>query len=270
MTIREKIHEIIYEADTPAGKWFDIVLIGAIVFSLVLVMLDSVSSIHAEYEDFFFYAELVVTLLFTLEYILRIICTNKPLKYMLSFYGIIDLLSTLPLYLSFIMVGNYHLVTLRALRLLRIFRILKIAQYVGASNRLLSALRSSLPKILIFLYSMIIVSFIVGTFMYFIEGPESGFTSIPRSIYWTIVTLTTVGYGDIHPITPLGQFVASLLMIFGYGIIAVPTGIVGAEFAATAKTKTNTQNCFNCGENHHTDHAKICHQCGYTLSKDES
>jgi voltage-gated potassium channel len=265
MNWREQIHEIIYEADTPAGKWFDIGLIIAIILSLVLVMLDSVSTIHDSYLEFFFIAEWIVTILFSIEYILRIVCTNKPLKYIFSFYGIVDLLSTLPLYLSLIIVGNSPLITLRALRLLRVFRILKVTKYIGAGNRLAVAIRSSLPKIFVFLYSVIIVSFIVGTLMYLVEGPEHGFTSIPRSIYWTIVTLTTVGFGDIHPQTPLGQFIATFVMILGYGIIAVPTGIVGAEYATNKETKKNTQSCFDCGEDNHVDGAKVCHQCGYKL-----
>ncbi len=270
MTIREKLHEIIYEADTPSGKLFDIVLIIAIILSLVLVMLDSVKSIHDANENLFYYAEWVITILFSIEYILRIVCTNRPLKYVFSFYGVVDLLSTLPLYLSLIMVGSSSLVTFRALRLLRIFRILKITKYIGAGNRLIIALKASIPKILVFLYSVIIISFIVGTLMYLVEGPASGFTSIPRSIYWTIVTLTTVGFGDIHPITPLGQFIATFIMILGYGVIAVPTGIVGATYASsTDVNKNNTQSCFNCGEDNHTDAAKVCHQCGYTLHKDE-
>ena len=268
MTWREKLHEVIYEADTPAGKWFDIILIIVIVFSLILVSLDSVSSIHDSYIDFFYISEWIVTILFTIEYILRIVCTKKPFKYIFSFYGIVDLLSTLPLYLSLLIVGNSPLMTLRALRLLRVFRILKITKYIGAGNRLAVAIRSSLPKIFVFLYSVIIISFIVGTIMYLVEGPEHGFTSIPRSIYWTIVTLTTVGFGDIHPVTPLGQFIATFVMILGYGIIAVPTGIVGAEYATSKPVKDNTQSCFNCGEDYHTDDAKVCHQCGYSLNKD--
>ncbi len=269
MSWREKLHEIIYEADTPAGKWFDVILIIVIILSLILVMLDSVSSIHMAYLEFFLIAEWVITILFSIEYVLRIVCTNKPFKYIFSFYGIVDLLSTLPLYLSLIIVGNSPLLTLRALRLLRVFRILKITKYIGAGNRLAVAIRSSLPKIFVFLYSVIIVSFIVGTLMYLVEGPEHGFTSIPRSIYWTIVTLTTVGFGDIHPVTPVGQFIATLVMILGYGIIAVPTGIVGAEYATSGTTKhNNTQSCFNCGEDRHPDRAKVCHQCGYSLNKD--
>lgn len=268
MTWREKLHEVIYEADTPAGKWFDIILIIVIIFSLVLVSLDSVSSIHNAYIDFFYISEWIVTILFTIEYILRIVCTKKPIKYIFSFYGLVDLLSTLPLYLSLLIVGNSPLMTLRSLRLLRVFRILKVTKYIGAGNRLVIAIRSSLPKIFVFLYSVIITSFIVGTIMYLVEGPENGFKSIPVSIYWTIVTLTTVGFGDIHPVTPLGQLIASFVMILGYGIIAVPTGIVGAEYATNKELKNNTQSCYNCGEDNHTDKAKVCHQCGYSLNKE--
>ena len=267
MTWREKLHEIIYEADTTAGKLFDIVVIIVIVFSLILVSLDSVESIHEAHVNFFYISEWVVTILFSIEYILRIIATKKPFKYILSFYGLVDLLSTLPLYLSLLIVGNSPLVTLRSLRLLRVFRILKITKYTGAGKRLALSLKSSLPKIFVFLFSVIIISFIVGTIMYLVEGSENGFSSIPISIYWTIVTLTTVGYGDIHPETPLGQFIASLLMILGYGIIAVPTGIVGAEYASAKSTIKNTQSCFNCGESNHPDKAKVCHQCGHSLNR---
>ena len=268
MTWREKLHEIIYEADTKSGKWFDIILIVVIVFSLILVMLDSVESLHKAHPIFFYTSEWVVTIVFTIEYIARIIATKKPFKYIFSFYGIVDLLSTLPLYLSLIIVGNSPLVTLRSLRLLRIFRILKVTKYVGASNRLIIALKKSWPKIFIFIFSVVIISFIVGTIMYLVEGPENGFTSIPISIYWTIVTLTTVGFGDIHPVTPLGQLIATFIMILGYGVIAVPTGIVSAEYTMNDKPKSNTQSCYNCGENNHLDNAKVCHQCGYTLNNE--
>ena len=265
---REKLHEIIYEADTPKGKAFDVLLLVVISLSILFVMLDSVQSIYDEYHDFFYIAEWVITIIFTIEYILRIISIKKPFKYIFSFYGIIDLLSTLPLYLTFFFSTSYALMTLRALRLLRIFRILKITRYIGASNNLATALRSSLPKIMIFIYAVIIISFITGTLMYLIEGPEHGFTSIPVSIYWTIVTLTTVGFGDIHPVTPLGQFIATLIMILGYGVIAVPTGIVSSEYASQSKQQSkNTQSCYNCGEKEHKDSAKFCQTCGYSLNK---
>ncbi|MDN6280620.1 MAG: ion transporter [Psychroflexus sp.] len=264
---KEKIHEIIYEADTKKGRIFDIILLIAISFSIVLVLLDSVQSIYDKYHDYFYYAEWVITIIFTIEYILRVVCIRKPKKYIFSFYGIIDLLSTLPLYISFMFTASYALMTLRALRLLRVFRILKVTRYIGASNRLRVALRSSVPKIMIFIFSIIIISFIAGTIMYLVEGPEHGFTSIPVSIYWTIVTLTTVGFGDIHPVTPLGQSIATIIMVLGYGIIAVPTGIVSSELVNAKPDQTQTQSCYNCGEKNHLDKAKFCQHCGYTLNQ---
>ncbi|MGO2102527.1 MAG: ion transporter [Psychroflexus halocasei] len=266
MSWREKLHEIIYEADTREGKIFDVLLLIVITISIILVMLDSVQNIYDQYHDYFYYAEWVITIIFTIEYILRIICIKKPIKYIFSFYGIIDLLSTLPLYISFFFSASYALMTLRALRLLRVFRILKITRYIGAGNRLMVALKSSLPKIMIFIFSVVIISFIAGTIMYLVEGPEHGFTSIPVSIYWTVVTLTTVGFGDIHPVTPLGQSIATLIMVLGYGVIAVPTGIVSSEFMQSSNNQTQTQSCFNCNEKDHLDDAKYCHNCGYTLN----
>lgn len=266
---RFRLHEIIYEADTTAGKLFDVVLFFFIVASVILVMLESVSSLDAKYHAFFDIAEWVITILFTLEYFGRIIAIKKPSRYIFSFYGIIDLLSTVPKYLSLLFVGTHALVALRALRLLRIFRILKLARYVGASNRLMVALRASKAKIAVFLFFVLILCIILGTVMYLVESDqESGFTSIPRSIYWAIVTLTTVGYGDIAPITALGQFIASMIMIIGYGIIAIPTGIVTAEFASNTNIHTNTQHCPNCGNETHNDNAKFCHGCGQLLNDD--
>lgn len=261
------LHEVIYEADTRAGKLFDIVLLFFIVASIILVMLESVNSIDATYHQALNIGEWIVTILFTLEYIARIIAVKKPLKYVTSFYGIIDLLSTIPKYLSLIFVGTHALVALRALRLLRIFRILKLARYLGASNRLIVALRASRVKISVFLFAVIIMSVILGTIMYLIEGEENGFTNIPKSVYWCIVTLTTVGYGDIAPNTPFGQFIASMVMILGYGIIAVPTGIVTAEITRSSDTKmpTNTQSCPNCSAEKHKDRAEFCYKCGHEL-----
>ena len=225
------------------------------------------SSLDAKYHKFFDIAEWVITILFTLEYFGRIIAIKKPTKYIFSFYGIIDLLSTIPKYLSLLFVGTHALVALRALRLLRIFRILKLARYVGASNRLMVALRASKAKILVFLFFIVILAIILGTIMYLVETEQdSGFTSIPRSIYWAIVTLTTVGYGDIAPVTPLGQLIASVIMIMGYGIIAIPTGIVTAELTSNAKIHTNTQNCPNCAAEEHKDNAEFCYNCGYILN----
>ena len=262
-----RLHEIIYEADTTAGKLFDFVLFFFIVASVILVGLESVERLDAKYHEFFNIAEWVITILFTIEYIGRIIAIKKPSKYIFSFYGVIDLLSTIPKYLSLLFVGTHALVALRALRLLRIFRILKLARYVGASNRLMVALRASRAKIAVFLFFIVILAVILGTIMYLIETNEdSGFTSIPRSIYWAIVTLTTVGYGDIAPVTALGQLIASVIMILGYGIIAIPTGIVTAELTSKAKIQTNTQNCPNCAAEKHRDNAEYCYKCGELLN----
>jgi len=265
---KNQLHEIIYEADTPAGKSFDVIILIMILASVVLVMLESVSYINAKYASLFNILEWVITIVFTIEYFLRIMTISNPRKYIFSFYGIIDLLSTIPKYLSILFVGTHALAALRALRLLRVFRILKLARFIGESNNLVTSLKASRAKISVFLFAVLIVSIILGTVMYLIEGPEHGFTSIPRSVYWCIVTLTTVGYGDISPETPLGQFIASIVMILGYGIIAVPTGIVSAEYAQqTKKNKIplNTQHCSNCNAGNHMDDAKFCNKCGHTL-----
>lgn len=266
MTWKEKVHEVIYEADTTAGKAFDVVLIVVILASLTLVVLDSVESISLRYHNLFVTLEWIVTIFFTIEYILRIISIKQPKNYIFSFYGIVDFLSTIPLYISLIFAGSGALLSLRALRLLRVFRVFKLARYSGAGSVVSVALKRSMPKILIFLYSVIIVAFVSGTIMYLVEGPENGYTSIPIGIYWTIVTLTTVGFGDIHPVTPLGQFIATLIMLLGYGIIAVPTGIVTAEMTKENFSR-NTQVCYNCGESQHKDNAEFCHKCGYPLNK---
>ncbi len=268
---KSKLHEVIYEADTPAGKLFDVVLLILILLSIILVMLESVASLDEKYHVFFNNAEWIITILFTIEYFLRIIAINKPTKYIFSFYGIIDLLSTVPKYLSLFLTGYHALIAVRALRLLRVFRILKITRYLGEARGLTDALKASRAKISVFLFAVIILSFIMGTLMYLVEGSESGFTNIPISIYWCIVTLTTVGYGDIAPATPLGQLIASIIMIMGYGIIAVPTGIVTAEYANSSRSKirTNTQSCANCNESDHRDGADFCHQCGYPLHGEE-
>ncbi|MDR6300310.1 ion transporter [Mesonia maritima] len=264
---REKLHEIIYEADTPAGKAFDIVLLIVIVLSIIFVMIESIKGLDQWIYDLLFYAEWVVTILFTLEYVARIVVIRKPTRYIFSFYGIIDLLSTIPLYLSMFITGGAALFTIRALRLLRIFRILKINRYIGEGNKLMVALRDSRAKILVFLFAVVVLSLIFGTVMYIVEGAESGFTSIPISVYWCIVTLTTVGFGDIHPVTPLGQFIAAVIMIMGYGIIAVPTGIVSAEYSKISRKEilNNTQSCYNCNEKQHFNKANFCHKCGYKL-----
>ena len=276
--LKSKLHTIIYEADTPMGKLFDVVLLILILVSVILVMLESVTSIDTHYHDFLYFGEWVITIFFTIEYILRIITVKKASNYIFSFYGIIDFLSTIPLYLSFILAGSNALLAVRALRLLRVFRILKITRYMGEANKLNKALRDSKPKILVFLFAVLILSIIAGTIMYLVEGEQSGFVSIPISVYWCIVTLTTVGFGDIAPVTPLGQFIAAIIMIMGYGIIAVPTGIVSAEYASKKTTTlddpeyihVNTKSCQNCNENNHHDHAEFCHKCGTTLLEKDS
>ena len=277
---KSKLHEIIYEADTPTGKLFDVVLLIAILASILLVMLESIKSFDDRFHTFLNISEWVITILFTIEYILRIITVKKPMKYVTSFFGIIDLLSTIPKYLSMIFIGTHALVALRALRLLRIFRILKLARYLGASNQLANAIKASKAKIAVFLFAVIIAATIFGTIMYLVEGEENGFTNIPKSVYWCIVTLTTVGFGDIAPQTPLGQLIATIIMILGYGIIAVPTGIVSAEFTKSSDTKKNisdeeheqlktvmlsTQSCANCMAEKHQDGAEYCHKCGHEL-----
>ena len=276
--LKNKLHTIIYEADTPMGKLFDVVLLILILVSVILVMLESVASIDTHYHDFLYFGEWVITIFFTIEYILRIITVKKASNYIFSFYGIIDFLSTIPLYLSFILAGSNALLAVRALRLLRVFRILKITRYMGEANKLNKALRDSKPKILVFLFAVLILSIIAGTIMYLVEGEQSGFVSIPISVYWCIVTLTTVGFGDIAPVTPLGQFIAAIIMIMGYGIIAVPTGIVSAEYASKKTTTlddpeyihVNTQSCQNCNENNHHDNAEFCHKCGSTLHQKDA
>lgn len=263
-----KLHEVIYEADTRAGKIFDIAILIVIIISVALVMMESVSSLLYQYAWQFYIAEWIITAIFTIEYILRIIAINKPKRYIFSFYGIVDLLSTLPSYIGFIFGGANLLFAIRALRLLRIFRVLKITRYIGESRRLMLALRKSKAKILVFLFAVIIICIIAGTLMHLVEGRGGGFDNIPLSIYWCIVTLTTVGFGDIAPVTPLGRFIASIIMVTGYGIIAVPTGIVSAEFTkATKDSLENTQVCPNCNEWKHLDKAVYCHNCGYKLNE---
>jgi len=280
---KSKIHEVIYEADTPMGRLFDVILLIAILASIVLVMLESVKTLDEKFHDFLNISEWIITILFSIEYIARIVSVKKPLRYIFSFYGIIDLLSTIPKYISLFLAGTHALVALRALRLLRVFRILKLARYLGASNQLASAIKASKAKIAVFLFAVVIAAVIFGTIMYLVEGEENGFTNIPKSVYWCIVTLTTVGFGDIAPQTPLGQLIATVIMILGYGIIAVPTGIVSAEYTKYSDTKEkltdeeheqlksvslNTQSCSNCMEENHPDGSEFCHKCGHELHHD--
>ena len=262
--LRYRLHEIIFEADTPAGKLFDVILILSIIISVIVVMLDSVAALQLSYGRLFLQLEWLFTILFTIEYALRLSCIGRPLKYAGSFYGIVDLLSILPSYISLLLPAGKYLLVIRILRLLRVFRVLKLVQYVGESAFLQRALWASRRKIVVFLLSVFLLMVIFGSVMYIVEGPEHGFTSIPRSIYWAIVTMTTVGYGDISPRTNLGQAIASLVMILGYGIIAIPTGIVTSELAF--KRSISTQACPECSAEGHDVNAKHCKFCGASLN----
>uniref|UniRef100_UPI00404936F6 ion transporter n=1 Tax=Flavobacterium sp. TaxID=239 RepID=UPI00404936F6 len=261
--IRKRIYIIIYGTDTVAGRLFDFILLGLILFSVLLVMLETVDDIDGKYHNLLWIGEWVITVFFSIEYLLRIWVIDKPKKYILSFYGIIDLMAVLPMYLSFFFLGTSVLAIVRSLRLLRLFKILNHPQFSQQSHLLMKSMHNSRGKILIFIYFILISTVLIGSIMYVVEGPEAGFTSIPVGIYWTIVTLTTVGFGDITPITPLGQFIASVVMILGYGVIAVPTGIVTAEIAYTnahEKIKAKKK-CTFCDTELAQD-AKFCHQCG--------
>lgn len=269
---KERLHEVIYGTHTPAGKTFDLVLLVVILYSVIIVMLESIPRIDQKYHDFLNISEWIVTILFTIEYVLRIICIRTPRKYIFSFFGIIDFLSTIPKYLSFFIGGSQYMTAFRALRLLRVFRILKLVRFIGESNNLLRALKASRTKIFVFVFFVLIVSVLLGTIMYLVEGPQHGFNSIPHSVYWTIVTLTTVGYGDISPETGLGQFIATIIMIVGYGIIAVPTGIVSAEYVSAKQKKKGKKKkertCPECGTTIISNDAHYCRVCGFRL-KDE-
>ena len=264
---RQRLNIIIHGVNTPAGKLFDVVLLCVILLSVLLVLLETVQNLDNQYHEILVFLEWIITIFFSIEYALRIISTRKPLKYIFSFYGIIDFISILPMYLSFFIPGTKILSVVRALRLLRLFRILNLAKFTGQASELKLAINASRTKITVFVYFVFIISILLGAVMYVVESKESGFTSIPTSIYWCIVTLTTVGYGDIAPITPLGKFIASFIMILGYGIIAVPTGIVTAEIAGSKnKRKLFAPNCPNCHSQPLSDEAKFCHKCGAKLN----
>ncbi len=266
--LRYRLHEIIFEADTPAGKLFDVALIVGIVISVLVVMLDSVAGLALQYGQLFLCLEWFFTVMFTVEYGLRLSCLGRPSKYAKSFYGVVDLLSILPSYISLLLPAGKYLLVIRILRLLRIFRVLKLVQYVGESNFLQRALWASRRKIAVFLLSVFLMMVIFGSVMYIVEGAENGFTSIPRSIYWAVVTMTTVGYGDISPQTAIGQAIASIVMILGYGIIAIPTGIVTAELSSN-NLRVSTQACPECSAEGHDDDAKHCKSCGAVLNPEE-
>ena len=268
--LRNRLHEVIFEADTKAGKWFDIILLIAILASVIIVILESVPSYQAKYGTLFRTLEWAFTIFFTIEYGLRLYAVYKPMKYAKSFFGIIDLMSILPTYLSLLIVGTHSLMIVRGLRLLRVFRIFKLANFLSQGQVIMAALKSSRDKIFVFVIFILIMVSIFGSIMYLVEGASNDqFDSIPRSIYWAIVTLTTVGYGDISPVTPFGQAIAAVIMISGYAIIAVPTGIVTAEAmqqaARTKDKKVSTQSCRYCSAEGHDEDAEFCKYCGEAL-----
>jgi voltage-gated potassium channel len=262
---RERWHEVIFEADTPAGKRFDLALLVVILFSVFTVCVESVREIREAYGSVLHLVEWTLTGLFTLEYVARLATVRRPLRYAFSFYGLVDLLAILPTYVSALFPGSQSLLVIRALRLLRVFRILKLTHFVGEANLLGAAMRASMRKITVFLGVVVTTVLIAGAFMYLVEGEEHGFTSIPVSIYWAVVTMSTVGFGDIVPHTPLGRFIASVLMIIGYAIIAVPTGIVTVELGAATRAANNTQACPACGAGTHDNDAQYCKYCGSKL-----
>lgn len=264
--LRQRIHEIIFDHDSHAERAFDVALIAAIVLSVVVVMLDSVAAVSARYGGVLLVAEWTFTILFTIEYVLRLWTSPRPLAYARSFYGLVDLLSVLPTYLSVLFPQTRFLIALRVLRVLRVFRILKLAQYIREAAVLSAALRASRHKITVFVATVLTVVVVVGSLMYLIEGPASGFTSIPQSIYWAVVTLTTVGYGDVAPVTPLGKALSAALMVIGYGIIAVPTGIVTMEIERASRAAGTVRRCPGCNATGHDADARHCKHCGAPLS----
>lgn len=273
-SLRDRLYIIIFEADTRAGKNFDIALLWAILLSTLIVMLESVKELRDAYTIWFDASEIFFTVIFTIEFILRIWTARKATGYLTSFYGIVDFLSVLPTYLELVITSSQYLMIIRIFRLMRVFRVLKLGRSMREADALWLSLKSSRTKIGVFLFAVFNVAVIMGTIMYIVEGGENGFTSIPRSIYWAIVTMTTVGFGDIHPHTDLGQFFSVILMILGYGIIAVPTGIVGVEMFKDSNNASNTNSnaimledthCHNCGRTGHLPSSNFCMQCGSEL-----
>ena len=266
MSWKTKLHEVIFEADTRAGKLFDIILLILILGSVATVMLESVNSIRREHGQILNLIEWGLTILFSIEYITRIISIKKPLKYIFSFYGLIDLLSILPTYLGIFITGASSMAAIRSIRLLRVFRILKLARYLKEAAAFKSILIAMRPKIIVFLVAIFSIVTIMGTIIYMIEDPKDGFTSIPRCIYWAVVTLTTVGYGDIAPQTVLGQVFASLIMVMGYSIIVIPTVfVVTSSMLSSQENKLNTQSCPSCSKEGHDNNAEFCKFCGDDL-----
>ena len=263
--LQEQIKIVIFGTDTRGGKLFDIVLIITIILSIIAVLLDSVTEYNQKYGNILHIAEWIFTIMFTVEYLLRIYSIRKPVSYIFSFFGIVDLLAVIPTYLSLFFPGTQVLTVIRVLRVLRVFRVLKLVQYMGEANVLVKAMVASRRKIFVFLFALMNIVVILGSVMYLIEGQSSGFTSIPRSIYWAIVTLTTVGYGDISPVTNFGQAIAAIIMIIGYSIIAVPTGIVTSEINYVLK-KTKKRKCIVCNKDGYDENDKFCSSCGSKLT----
>lgn len=264
MGIKQQLHQVIFEAETTAGKIFDLVLILAILGSVAVTMLESVESLSQGYENLFFAFEVVFTVFFTVEFFLRIYCSQNTKAYVFSFFGIVDLLATLPFYIELFLPGAQSLSIVRGLRIMRIFRVLKLNQYATAGQQMGTALKQSWPKIFVFLITIVSSVSIMGALIYFIEGRENGFTSIPKGVYWAVVTMTTVGYGDLTPQTDLGQFVSVVLMVLGYGVIAVPTGIVTSEIVR-GEQQNLTRTCSNCFKEGHAQSALFCDHCGHKL-----
>jgi voltage-gated potassium channel len=264
--VRARLHEIIFEADTRAGRFFDLALIWSILASVVAVMLDSVASIRAEHGLLLNRIEWFFTILFTTEYLLRLWCIGRPLRYATSFFGVVDVLAILPSFLSLVFPGTRYLIVIRILRVLRIFRVLKLVQFISEAQAMTRALRASGRRLAVFFATVITLIVVFGSVMYLVEGEAHGFTSIPRSIYWAVVTMTTVGYGDISPQTALGQALAAMIMLVGFTIIAVPTGIVTAEMARVrAHGQVTTQVCPMCAAEGHDHDALFCRKCGGRL-----
>ena len=262
---RERLHTVIFQTDTPAGRRFDQTLLVVILLSLLVTIIDSIQSIHRDYATFLAWIEWGFTLVFAVEYLLRLYCSPRPLKYAFSFYGLVDLLAIVPGVLAIYYSDAQYLLIVRIIRMLRIFRVLKLGTYLRQAHYLLAALQGSKQKIIVFLVSVSTLVTVFGTLMYVIEGPQNGFTSIPKGIYWAIVTLTTVGFGDIVPKTPVGQKVSSVEMIIGYSIIAVPTGIFTAELANAMRGEQLKHDCPVCAKKHHEHGAAFCSRCGNAL-----
>lgn len=263
---RRRLHEIIFESDTRAGRAFDLFLLWAVLLSVATVVIESMASMRAEHGELLRAMEWTFTVLFSIEYLLRLIAVNRPARYALSFFGVVDLLAILPTYVSLLVPGAQALLVVRIVRLLRVFRILKLASFLAEADVLRRAMAASRQKITVFLGVVVSLVVIAGTVMYLVEHDNPGFSSIPRGIYWAVVTVTTVGFGDITPQSPLGQFLSSLLMITGYGILAVPTGIVSVELAAASREKqVSGQSCPGCGVEGHQMDARYCRRCGHTM-----